>query len=91
MRKKILLLTAMLLSLPCFAQEIATRHLCTIDRRYPNDGDCYGDLFFQFHSQSQDPDGDSHGVTVAVFFWHDRLCVSFSVDGRAEVYAVDLL
>ena len=27
----------------------------------------------------------------AVFFWHDRLCVSFSVDGKAEIYTVDLL
>lgn len=26
----------------------------------------------------------------AVFFWRNQLCVSFSVDGKAEVYAVEL-
>ena len=46
-------------------QQIEAEHICTIDRRYPNDGDCYGDLFFQFHSQNQDPEGDFHGVSVA--------------------------
>ena len=55
---------ALLLSAAGHAQEIATRHICTIDRRYPNDGDCYGDLFFQFHSQNQEPEGDFHGVSV---------------------------
>lgn len=47
------------------AQEIKTEHICTIERQYPNDGDCYGNLFFQFHSQNQHPEGDFHGVSIA--------------------------
>ena len=50
---------------PAAGQPVRAEHLCTIDRRYPNDGDCHGDLFFQFHSQNQVPEGDFHGVTVA--------------------------
>lgn len=65
MRKIVFIVTALLLSVAGFAQEISTRHICTIDRRYPNDGDCCGDLFFQFHSQNQEPEGEFHGVSVA--------------------------
>lgn len=65
MRKLLFIFTVLLLSVAGFAQEISTRHICTIDRRYPNDGDCCGDLFFQFHSQNQEPEGEFHGVSVA--------------------------
>lgn len=63
--RRLTLAVALLLSVSGFAQEIATKHICSIDRRYPNDGDCYGDLFFQFHSQNQEPEGEFHGVSVA--------------------------
>jgi len=63
--RRLTLAVALLLSVAGFAQEIATKHICSIDRRYPNDGDCCGDLFFQFHSQNQEPEGDFHGVSVA--------------------------
>jgi hypothetical protein len=46
-------------------QAFEATHICTIDRRYPNDGDCFGDLYFQFHSQNQHPEGDFHGVSIA--------------------------
>ena len=36
----------------------------TIDRGYSNDGDAFGNLLFQFHSQNQVPDGRFHGVTI---------------------------
>ena len=57
-----------LLGLPsvAFAQkQLSVKHICTIDRRYPNDGACWKDTYFQFHSQNQQPYGDFHGVTVA--------------------------
>ncbi|MBR5905705.1 MAG: hypothetical protein IKZ51_04520 [Bacteroidales bacterium] len=63
--RRLLVALAVLLSAAGYAQDIATRHICSIDRRYPNDGDCFGDLFFQFHSQNQEPEGDFHGVSVA--------------------------
>lgn len=63
--RKLIALAVLLLSAAGYAQEIVTQHICTIDRRYPNDGDCCGDLFFQFHSQNQEPEGDFHGVSVA--------------------------
>ena len=59
------LLAAMLSAAPAYSQQIAVKLICTIDRRYPNDGDCYGDLFFQFHSQNQHPEGDFHGASIA--------------------------
>ena len=66
MRRFIFAAAAMLaLSASVFAQVITTQHICSIDRRYPNDGDCFGDLFFQFHSQNQEPEGDFHGASVA--------------------------
>ena len=63
--RRLFVALALLLSATGYAQEIATRHICTIDRRYPNDGDCFGNLFFQFHSQNQEPEGEFHGVSVA--------------------------
>ena len=63
--RKLIVFFALLLPLAGFAQEIATQHICSIDRRLPNDGDCCGDLFFQFHSQNQEPESDCHGVSVA--------------------------
>ena len=63
--RRLLFAFALLLSVAGHAQDIATRHICTIDRRYPNDGDCFGNLFFQFHSQNQEPEGEFHGVSVA--------------------------
>ena len=51
---------------PAAAQKkLSVKHICTIDRRYPNDGACWKDTYFQFHSQNQLPYGDFHGVSVA--------------------------
>ncbi len=65
MKRLLTIAAALLLGATLHAQEIATTHICTIDRRLPNDGDCCGDLFFQFHSQNQEPETDCHGVSVA--------------------------
>ena len=68
MRKWILFaaLSLVLLPVPSLAQKkLSVKHICTIDRRYPNDGDCWKDIYFQFHSQNQQPYGDFHGVSVA--------------------------
>ena len=69
MFRKITLVSLMLAMISCswqaFAQQTESRLLLTIDRAYPNDGDCFGDLYFQFHSQNQRPEKDFHGVTVA--------------------------
>lgn len=46
-------------------KRLSAEQIAVIDRRYPNDADCYGGLLFQFHSQNQHPEGDFHGVTVA--------------------------
>lgn len=64
-RKLSAVIAACLLCAGLHAQEMIAEHICTIDRRLPNDGDCFGDLFFQFHSQNQEPEGDFHGVSVA--------------------------
>ena len=65
MRRLLTIAAALMLAVSAHAQDIATTHLCSIDRRLPNDGDCFGDLFFQFHSQNQEPETDCHGVSVA--------------------------
>ena len=36
----------------------------TIERGWANDGDAYGNLLFQFHSQNSKPKADFHGVTI---------------------------
>ena len=45
-------------------KRLSPKLIARIDRRYPNDADCYGDCLFQFHSQNQVPEGDFHGVTI---------------------------
>ena len=45
-------------------KRLSAKQIAVIDRRYPNDADCYGDYLFQFHSQNQVPEGDFHGVTI---------------------------
>ena len=62
----LLLLLGLLSTQAVSAQKkLSVKHLCTIDRRYPNDGACWKDRYFQFHSQNQLPYGDFHGVSVA--------------------------
>ena len=39
-------------------------HIMTVDRFYPNDGDCYDGILFQFHSQNHKPEGDYNGCSV---------------------------
>ena len=39
-------------------------HVLTVDRYYPNDGDCYDGILFQFHSQNHKPEGDYNGCSV---------------------------
>ncbi len=39
-------------------------HIMTVDRYYPNDGDCYDGILFQFHSQNHKPEGDYNGCSV---------------------------
>ena len=39
-------------------------HVMTVDRFYPNDGDCYDGILFQFHSQNHKPEGDYNGCSV---------------------------
>lgn len=39
-------------------------HIMTLDRYYPNDGDCYDGVLFQFHSQNHKPEGDYNGCSV---------------------------
>jgi hypothetical protein len=39
-------------------------HILTVDRYYPNDGDCYDGILFQFHSQNHKPEGDYNGCSV---------------------------
>ena len=61
----ILLVSLMPIGASAHPQTFEVTHICTIDRRYPNDGDCFGDLYFQFHSQNQHPEGNFHGASVA--------------------------
>lgn len=39
-------------------------HVLTVDRYYPNDGDCHDGILFQFHSQNHKPEGDYNGCSV---------------------------
>ena len=39
-------------------------HVLTVDRKYPNDGDCHDGILFQFHSQNHSPEGDYNGCSV---------------------------
>lgn len=39
-------------------------HIMTVDRKYPNDGDCHDGILFQFHSQNHKPEGDYNGCSV---------------------------
>lgn len=39
-------------------------HIMTVDRKYPNDGDCHDGILFQFHSQNHSPEGDYNGCSV---------------------------
>lgn len=39
-------------------------YIMTIDRFYPNDGDCHDGIYFQFHSQNHKPEGDYNGCSV---------------------------
>lgn len=42
----------------------AQEYIMTVDRYYPNDGDCYDGILFQFHSQNHKPEGDYNGCSV---------------------------
>lgn len=54
---------AVLLCAPAAAQSLY-EHVITVDRFYPNDGDCHDGILFQFHSQNHKPEGDYNGCSV---------------------------
>ena len=54
---------AVLMVRPVAAQQLF-EHVMTVDRQYPNDGDCHDGILFQFHSQNHRPDGDYNGCSV---------------------------
>ena len=54
---------AMLFGVQAAAQPLY-EHVMTVDRFYPNDGDCYDGILFQFHSQNHKPEGDYNGCSV---------------------------
>ena len=45
-------------------EAVPYEHIMTVDRFYPNDGDCYDGILFQFHSQNYKPEADCNGCSV---------------------------
>lgn len=61
---KHLFLTCVLLVLVAIQSMAQHEYIMTVDRFYPNDGDCYDGILFQFHSQNHKPEGDYNGCSV---------------------------
>ena len=49
MKNQLLILAALLLT--ALSARAQHEYIMTVDRFYPNDGDCYDGILFQFHSQ----------------------------------------
>ena len=62
MKNQLLILAALLLT--ALSARAQHEYIMTVDRFYPNDGDCYDGILFQFHSQNHKPEGDYNGCSV---------------------------